>query len=287
MLIDLQFHSTYSDGYLTPSGLVKFIAKQGVKVAALTDHNTVDGLHEFKRACRAHKIKPINGLELYVRLGNKKFNLLWFNFDDKNRDLRVLLRGIQTRRRARVRFILKKLAHSGFKININKIINKYAHYIPLNHIADEIWKIPHNRAKIKNKLRNKKPREDDIIRACFYNKWAGILKESYIDIARVIKLREKIGGQLVINHPGKYKFLPIDVFKKLKKMGIDGIEVLSPHHSVGAVMYAQFMAQELKFIISGGSDFHRFEGGNYKIHNSWQYFKIDSNLLDGVEKIIS
>ncbi|MBU4375047.1 PHP domain-containing protein, partial [Patescibacteria group bacterium] len=64
MLIDLQLHSTYSDGYLTPTELAGFLAKQGVKIAALTDHNTVGGLDEFRQACRACKIKPITGVEL-------------------------------------------------------------------------------------------------------------------------------------------------------------------------------------------------------------------------------
>ena len=99
MLIDLQLHSTYSDGYLTPAELVSFIAKQGVKAAALTDHNTVGGLGEFERACRARGIKPITGMELYVKLDNKKFNLLWFNFDDKNPELHKMLRAAQIRRR--------------------------------------------------------------------------------------------------------------------------------------------------------------------------------------------
>jgi predicted metal-dependent phosphoesterase TrpH len=62
MLIDLQLHSTYSDGYLTPTQIVKFIAKHGIKVAAITDHNTVSGLYEFRNSCKKYKIKPITGI---------------------------------------------------------------------------------------------------------------------------------------------------------------------------------------------------------------------------------
>ncbi len=186
MLIDLQLHSTYSDGYLTPTQLAKFIASRGVKAAALTDHNTVRGLDEFGRACRLLKIKPITGLELYVKLNHKKFNVLWFNFDDKNPELHNLLRLTQTIRRNRARNILKKLEKIGYKINHNKIIDKYIHYVPINHVTDDIYSIPFNRALAKKRLGIRDPREEEIVREYFYNKIKDpIFKEE------VLKLKNK------------------------------------------------------------------------------------------------
>lgn len=286
MLIDLQLHSTYSDGYLAPRELAKFVARQGIKTAALTDHDTVGGLGEFRRACQQYKIKPITGLELYTKLKSKRFNLLWYNFDDKNPELHAFLRNIQIRRRGQVRRVLKKLVKCGFKININKILDKYNHYVPLNHIVDEIWSVSTNRAKIKKDLKNKKPRQEEIIGAYFYNKKIGRLHEARIDIKRILNLRKKIGGQIILNHPGRDNRLEKNFLTTLKRLGVDGIEVLSPHHSIGAVMCAQFMAEELGFIMTGGSDFHLFEGEKRPTQNSWNYFKIDSKFLKGLNKII-
>ena len=96
----------------------------------------------------------------------------------------------------------------------------------------------------------------------------------------------KIGGVLILNHPAKKGFIDRDAWIELKKMGIDGVEVLSPHHSLGAIMHIQILARELNWIETGGSDFHRFEGGRYPIQKSWDYFKIDSEYLIGVKKII-
>jgi hypothetical protein len=285
MLIDLQLHSNYSDGYLTPTELVKFISERGIKIASLTDHNTVGGLNEFKRTCKKYKIKPITGLELYAKLGNQRLNLLWFNFDEKNPELHKLLRDSQIRRKNQVRNFLKKLVKNGFKLEINKILDKHTHYIPLNKIVDEIWAIPANQKKIKKELKIKNPRESEIIGEYFYGK-RNILRESYINVKRIIEIRKKIGGQLIFNHPAKHNQLRRDLMIKLKKLGVDGIEVLSPHHSFGSVMYAQAMARELNFISTGGSDFHRHEKEHYLIQNSWEYFKIDSENLKGVKKII-
>ncbi|MEA3463920.1 MAG: PHP domain-containing protein [Patescibacteria group bacterium] len=286
MLIDLQFHSTYSDGYLTPTELAKFVAKQGVKIAALTDHNTVGGLDEFRQACRQYRIKPITGIELYVKLNGKRFNILWFNFNDANPELHNILRSSQIRRRNRMRNILLKLESNGFKINVEKILGKYTHYTPINQIIDDIWSTPNNRAKIKKELSNKNPMEGEIIHEYFRNPEISILRESYINIGQILNLRKKIGGQIILCHPAKYAYIKKDNWKNFKKIGIDGVEILSPHHSIGAVMFAQHLAREFNFIATGGSDFHRHERGSVKIKNCYDYFKVDSKYLRGVDKII-
>jgi predicted metal-dependent phosphoesterase TrpH len=286
MLIDLQLHSTYSDGYLTPTELARLLARQGVKAAALTDHNTISGLNEFRQAAKQYKIKPITGLELYVKLGNKKFNILWYNFKEPDQELHNILHNSQLRRRGKTRKILRKLVKRGFKISIDKTLDKYSQYIPINRIVGDIRQISRNRAKISRELKNKSPREDEIIKQYFFNPQIGKLHESYISFERVLKLRKRIGGQIIINHPAKYGYINIDFWKKLKKLGLDGAEVLSPHHSVGAVMYIQYLARELKLIETGGSDFHCFEGDRTLIKNSWQYFKINSRYLRGINKII-
>lgn len=287
MLIDLQVHSTYSDGYLSPTEVAGFLAKQGVKVAALTDHNTVGGVDEFRQACRRFNIRPIVGIELYTKLNHKKFNLLWFNFDHADPELHEILRNSQARRRSRARKILENMVANGFKININKVLDKYNHYVSLNHLIDDIWAVPANRAKIKRDLGNNKPREEEIIHYYFYNPRLPKFDNSYINIKRILALRKRIGGQIIFNHPAKYNQLKQPILLELKKLGIDGIEVLSPHHSLGAVMYAQFMAKELGFIMTGGSDFHKFEdSGNSGLACSWDYYRIASDHLKGVDKII-
>jgi 3',5'-nucleoside bisphosphate phosphatase len=286
MLIDLQLHSSYSDGRMSPTELAKFISRQGVKVASLTDHNTVAGLEEFKRACRRHKIKPVSGMEFYVRYGRQKFNLLWYNFDDQDPTLHDLLRASQIRRRGQVRRSLEKLNTLGFRIKVNSIIDKYGHYIPVNKIISDILQVGHNLRKIQRELHIKYVREDDVLWNYIVNKKNAGLEETYIEIEQIMYLKKKIGGQLILNHPAKHHQINKEMVQDLKKLGLDGLEVLSPHHSYGAVVHAQHIALEFNFIMTGGSDFHLSENTGYPIKNSWDYFKIDSALLKGVEKII-
>ena len=45
-MIDLQSHSTYSDGELPPAEVVAAAADAGVTTLALTDHDGIDGVAE-------------------------------------------------------------------------------------------------------------------------------------------------------------------------------------------------------------------------------------------------
>ena len=285
MLIDLQLHSTYSDGYLNPSQVAEFAAKQGVKVAALTDHNTVGGLDEFRNACRPLGIKPIAGLELYVKLHHWRFNVLWYNFDENSPYLHNILRNSQMRRRRQMRLVLEKLKDQGFRLDINKILDKYNHYVPINHVIDDIIKTSFNLKKIKRETGIKQPREGDIIREYFRNPNIGKLRASYIDWDRIVALKKReVGGQLVLCHPTKATGFGREFMATIT--GLDGLEKLSPHHSYNSVMFIQHLAREYKLIETGGSDFHRFEGGGHPLQYSWQYYKVDSTMLKGVKKII-
>lgn len=286
MLLDLQLHSTYSDGYLTPTELVELLYSKNIEVASLTDHNTVSGLHEFRHACRKYRIKSIIGMELYAKLGNKKFNLLWYNFNDDAPELHDMLRDSQVRRRKSSRRVLNALRKKGFNIDINKILDKYTHYVPINHVVDDVMLIKENMEKIRKELGEQFPREEHVIEKYFHDPKIGKLKPSYINFERVVELRKIIGGQLVLCHPAKNNYMDADFLKKLKKQGLDGVELLSPHHSYGAVMYIQQLAREFNLIETGGSDFHRFEGHNHLIQHSGQYYKIQSKYLRGVSKII-
>lgn len=286
MRIDLQLHSTYSDGYMTPTQLAKFMANNKVRVAAITDHNTVGGIEEFKIACRKNGVKAIPGMELYVKLKHTKFNILWYNFDDTSPKLHKMLRDTQTRRRRQIRTILNKLIKKGFVLEVEKTLDKFNHYVPINKIVDELMKVPSNVKKIKKELGTPYPTEGEIIKEYFRDPSIGILINSYINIERVVKLRDEIGGQLVVCHPGKHNKAKRELLEKIRKIGVEGIELLSPHHTLGTLMHIQRMAREFDYIETGGSDFHRMEGDNMALQYSWEYYHINSRHLRGIKKII-
>ena len=61
---DLQAHSTRSDGSLEPEAVVAAAARAGVRLLALTDHDTVDGVDAALAAAREHRIEVVPALEV-------------------------------------------------------------------------------------------------------------------------------------------------------------------------------------------------------------------------------
>ena len=54
MKIDLHMHTTYSDGKLTPTELVRLLHDRGVDIAAVSDHDSTEGITEALAAAEAY-----------------------------------------------------------------------------------------------------------------------------------------------------------------------------------------------------------------------------------------
>ena len=120
----------------------------------------------------------------------------------------------------------------------------------------------------------------------FNNKKVGKLRLSAVNLEKIINLQKKLGGQLVFCHPAKGRVVPAKLVAQLKSLGVEGLEVLSPHHSLGAIFYLQDLAERNDMIITAGSDFHRFEGGSHGLTSVYDYWQADSSHLRRIEEII-
>lgn len=79
--VDLHLHSTASDGVLAPAALVAHVAACGVRLFALTDHDTVDGLDEAAAAARAHALEFVTGTELSARWRGRTVHVVGLGID--------------------------------------------------------------------------------------------------------------------------------------------------------------------------------------------------------------
>ena len=63
-LIELQAHSTVSDGQLAPAAVVEMAAKAGVTTLALSDHDAVAGVPEAARAAEEMRLDLVPAVEM-------------------------------------------------------------------------------------------------------------------------------------------------------------------------------------------------------------------------------
>lgn len=285
MKIDLQLHSLYSDGYHTPAQLARMLKVNKIKVASLTDHNTTAGQKEFKKACQKYDIKTIPGLELYVRYKGKTFNLLWYNYQLDSPDLQKMLESTWRRRRHFAEKVDLRLKRLGLCFNLQKFIAGHPYYLPVNHWSDILWRSPRNRKVIRRILHDNEE-EESFLRYCFYPQTGARFQEARVSLTRVLKLKKQIGGQLIFCHPGLNNKLKNNLLETLIEAGIDGIELLSPHHSYSTIFHLSLAIKNHKLIATGGSDFHRAGEFDTKVRYAWNWFNIDSDYLANIKKVI-
>ena len=97
--IDLHCHSSCSgDGHLTPEALVARLAAAGVRHAALTDHDTIEGLAAFRREAERRGIGSLPGVEITCAFQEKEIHLLAYGFDPDHDALGETLRAIRETR---------------------------------------------------------------------------------------------------------------------------------------------------------------------------------------------
>ncbi|HQB26744.1 MAG TPA: PHP domain-containing protein, partial [bacterium] len=183
MIIDLQLHSTYSDGYLSPTEVANFLAHKGVKIASLTDHNTAAGYPEFYTACSTLGIKVVPGVEIYTRFNNQQINILWYNLPLDSQEFNELMENTQKHWSTRLRWHLLKLIKAKVLVaGSETVLDQFSNYVPTNSLLDAILSLPGNREIIAETLNNPFFREEEAIALLFNNKKVGKLRPSTINL---------------------------------------------------------------------------------------------------------
>lgn len=247
-MIDLHSHSTASDGTLTPARLVQKAAEAGVSTLALTDHDCLAGIEEARRAAREQGIKLVPGIELSVMWSKRTLHLVGLNIDTQHAGLTSALTEAAAFRLRRGREIGEKLQKAGIDnafegacaVAGSSLISRthFAHFLVDQGHAKNIRQV-FKRYMVKGK--------------------PGHVAGEWMSLERGIELIHEAGGVAVLAHPARYNLSRTKLrglFKELKILGIDGIEVVSGSHSQDENRTMAQHAIDFDLPASQGSDYH-------------------------------
>jgi predicted metal-dependent phosphoesterase TrpH len=122
---DFHNHSTASDGKLTPTQLIDLAAANGVRIFALTDHDSTEGIAEARVAASKHEgFFLIPGVELSTDIEGDEVHILgYFTFEMlKNADLQAALAHFRAGRFERGRLMVEKLRALGKPISWERVL---------------------------------------------------------------------------------------------------------------------------------------------------------------------
>ncbi len=238
---DLHLHSNLSDGIYSPRQLFKLAAKAGLKAAALTDHDTMEGVEAGLAAGLQFGVEIVPGVELSAYEAGQEIHLLGYYPiypGDLNRELLRIQRG----RYERMEHILDRLNRFGFRFTLDQVCKEAYPAAPGRlHLA---------------RLMVKKKMVINLQQAFTLYLERG--KPAYVPRinltpAGALNLLLQTGSLPVLAHPGinGKTLLP-----ELVSLGLQGVEVFHPEHSTAQRRYYRQVAEHFNLLITGGSDFH-------------------------------
>jgi predicted metal-dependent phosphoesterase TrpH len=121
-VIDLHTHTTASDGHLSPADLVREAWLAGVRVLAVTDHDTIAGVADVGRAAAQFGLTPVTGIEITAIDDGRDVHVLGYFFDVTSGPLLECLARQRAARRDRVRAIGARLARAGLGVDVERLL---------------------------------------------------------------------------------------------------------------------------------------------------------------------
>lgn len=245
-MIDLHLHTTISDGRLTPGELVRRAAKVGLRVMAVTDHDTTFGTPEVRALATAAGIEAVSGIEMTAVERGKDVHILGYFVREDDPGLAEFLTQQRVRRIARVRAIANRLASLGMVVDVEPLIRDVQ-----QREGCSIGRPQIARALIDAGHVSSFPEA--------FDRWLGQDRPGFVPregpgCEEVIDILHAAGGLASLAHPGK---TAIDArIPDLCRYGLDAIEVYHSDHDAALVAHYWRIATDAGVLMTGGSDYH-------------------------------
>src|SRR5689334_9736862 len=242
MLVELQSHSTVSDGQLAPAEVVAQAAEAGVTTLALSDHDAIAGVAEAMAAARERSIELVPAIEMScVHEYAEDLHVCGYWVDLGA--IAPACERAQHERVTRAGEIVAKLREHGFDLHLEDAVREAGDALSIGR--------PH------------------IARAAGASGDLGPFFEEYLvpgakafvprrgpTAEQAIELIRSAGGIAVIAHPYWDIDAPDEVDDLIRSLKADGVETYYPTHSKEQTEHLLELCAELGLVPTASSDYH-------------------------------
>ena len=290
-IIDLHIHTTISDGTLLPKEVIDEAAKNGVKVIAIADHDTIDAytddLYDY---AKEKKVMIIPAVEISTKTDKCGIHVLGYNIDIHNEEFKQKLFALRNVRHIYLHDVAEKLKKLGYILNVAKLDKVEA--VTKAHIALDVVQNSENESLL---LRNfgHIPSKGEFIETVMNEGCPAYVKKETITPKEAAELIRKAGGKVILAHPVAYEYedglTQEDILMLVKAMQADGIEanyiyVNRNNEKINEVEKWNEFARKNQLNVTVGSDFHNSDGIRPEIGLIYENLNMSD---DDVEKIVN
>jgi predicted metal-dependent phosphoesterase TrpH len=227
---------------MSPSALVEAAQAAAVDVIALTDHDSIDGIAEARRAGEAAAVWVVAGVELSAHVDEREVHVLGLHIE-RLETLGARLVDLAQAREDRAREIVERLNGTGVRLEFSDVIGLAGGgALGRPHIARALvahgWAHDHRDAFDRYLLPGR----------------TGFVPKRRLPVRDAIAYVHESGGVAILAHPTPEDNL--ECLTAFARDGLDGIEVAHPslHSEERARLRA--VTDHLGLLKSGGSDWH-------------------------------
>ncbi|VEP17316.1 conserved hypothetical protein [Hyella patelloides LEGE 07179] len=268
-MLELHCHTTFSDGRLTPTELVVEAAAAGVKALAITDHDTLGGWEEAKKAANSHWMEIVPGVELSTVCKERSLHIL--GYYPQRELLEHPLRERLAGRKRRAAKMVANLAELGYKLNLPELAGNMALGRP--HIAYAMVEAGYVNST-----------QEAFARFIGEEKPAYVHYEKF-STAEGIALIKACKGVPVWAHPYLFRGGKVEeILPELVDAGLMGIEVYHPDASASQQQQLLEYCDHYNLLATGGTDYHGSDAGRAKKQYQLNYFQLPLSILDSIKK---
>jgi 3',5'-nucleoside bisphosphate phosphatase len=243
--VDLHTHSTASDGMLAPARLVALAVERGLRVLALTDHDTVAGVPEASTAAAAAaNLRFIPGVELSTYVEAGEVHMLGYFIDPANPTLIDALARFREAREGRAEGMVERLSAAGAPIRLERVLELAAGgSIGRPHVARALVEAGHA-----------------LSIGDAFDRWLvrgrpGYVERFKLTPADAVRLIREVGGVPVLAHPHSADDLS-GLLPDLLDAGLVGLECYyGDYDDYRRAEYLK-LARRHNLVPTGGTDFH-------------------------------
>jgi predicted metal-dependent phosphoesterase TrpH len=240
--IDLQMHTTYSDGRWSAEQLFDYLAQEGFGLVAVTDHDRVDTVESIQRLGTQKQVPVLPAVEISAQFHGKMADVLCFGFDPHEQGLRAIADDVRQRQEDNAEQVYEELQRRGYRFPHPEVLR----------VAGDC-----------GTLLIKQGTVPDWPSALVLITDAGY-REMKADLRQTVETAHRSGGVALIAHPGRglkepqefTDYTPELLDQVRTEIPLDGIEVYYPTHSLEQVETYLAYAKQHDLLISAGSDSH-------------------------------
>jgi predicted metal-dependent phosphoesterase TrpH len=251
--IDLHSHTARSDGLLEPSALATAAASVGVRLLAITDHDTLAGVRELHASNAVpDELEVLPGIEINAvvrdrpELVESEVHVLGLGVDPEDEALEAMLARQRGARRVRFEQMVGRLR--GLGLEVEPALDG----LPATDDEDALGRPRLARALIA--LGAALSVEDAFERWLSRGRPAYVPREGVGPVEAIAAIR-RAGGMAALAHFGEAARLR-HIVVELVDAGLAGLEVYYRAFDRPTVAAVGEVARELRLVATGGSDYH-------------------------------